>query len=235
MRCHLPWNRPRCLSRTSLPGATFSRCALAWPPRTGRLLAAIALVCAFAPAAMGLAVSNFVLFDHLGQRHALDDYSDAKAVVLIVHGKGCPVVRNGLSDLQALRNKYQEQGVTFLMINSNPGDRVEAIRTEAAEIGIDLPILIDATQEVGEGLVLTHTAEVLVLDPKRQVAYRGPIDDRVGFYPSNNPVEHRYLADALDAVLAGETPDIDAEIIGCLIKFPARQKDAQAAATSTPP
>ena len=149
MRCHLPWNRPRCSSRTPLARAAISRRALARPSRTCHLLVVIAAIWTFAPAAMGLAASNFVLFDHLGQKHQLGDYADAKAVVLMVHGKGCPVVRNGLSTLQALRNNYQEKGVVFLMINSSPQDRIDTIRSEANEIGIDFPILIDATQEVG--------------------------------------------------------------------------------------
>ena len=74
-----------------------------------------------------------------------------------------------------------------------------------------------------------------MLDLKRQVAYRGPIDDTAGFHPPDNPVKHRYLAEALDAVLVGETPDIDAEVVGCPIAFPARQKSAQTAATAPQP
>jgi len=39
-------------------------------------------------------VENFRLFDHKGGSHELYYYDDARAVVFLVQGNGCPIVRN---------------------------------------------------------------------------------------------------------------------------------------------
>ncbi len=41
----------------------------------------------------GERVDNFRLLDQSGASHELHYLSDAKAIVLMVHGVGCPVVR----------------------------------------------------------------------------------------------------------------------------------------------
>ena len=69
------------------------------------LLACACLLAAVAGHAMR--VDNFMLLDQDGQAHELHYYSDAKAIVLIVQGNGCPIVRKrpaGLSrDQRRLR------------------------------------------------------------------------------------------------------------------------------------
>ena len=197
----------------------------------GRLLRWIVVTGLWTPVAAALQVDDFALRDQRGDLHDLGGYADAKAVVLMVQGNGCPVVRNALPDLRAVQARYEGQGVVFLMVNSNLQDRAETIRAEAEEFGIDLPILVDETQEVGMALALTRTAEVLVLDPSRQVVYRGPINDRLSYERQRAAAQHHYLADALDAVLAGDRPAIASkDAIGCLINFPARRDAGQAAA-----
>lgn len=190
---------------------------------TSRTWLVVLVASCFAASTFALNVENFALMDHTGVRHQLVDYADAPAVVLMVQGNGCPVVRNALPDLRAVRERFAERGVPFLMLNSNLQDRRETIRAEAEEWGIDFPILVDETQELGERLALTRTAEVLVLDAARQVAYRGPINDRLSYERQRQAADKHYLADALTAVLAGEQPAIAAKAaIGCLINFPDR-------------
>ena len=185
----------------------------------------------WAPMAIALQVDDFALRDHRGDLHQLGSYADASAVVLVVQGNGCPVVRNALPDLRAVRSRYEGQGVVFLMINSNLQDTAETIRAEAEEFGIDLPVLVDEAQEAGLALELTRTAEVLLLDASRQVAYRGPINDRLSYERQRAAAQHHYLADALDAVLAGDRPAVAVkDAIGCLINFPARRDADQAPA-----
>ena len=178
--------------------------------------------------AFGASVDNFMLLDHLGEAHELHYHSDAEAVVLVVQGNGCPVVRNALPDLKAVRERYADQGVVFLMINSNLQDNRESVRAEAEEWDIDLPILIDEDQLIGEGLGLTRTAEALVIDPDGwQLAYRGPINDRLSYERQLAEAKEHYVADALDALLAGAKPQVaQQEAIGCLINLPERDNPA---------
>lgn len=175
-------------------------------------------------------VDNFMLLDHLGDAQELYYHSDADAVVIVVQGNGCPVVRNALADLAQVRSRHAENAVVFLMINSNLQDDRASVRAEAEEWGIDLPIMVDETQLIGESLGLTRTAEAIVIDPDGwEVAYRGPINDRLGYERQLADANHHYLDDAIDAVLAGAEPAVTREdAIGCLINFPERDNPAHA-------
>ncbi|MCH8142639.1 MAG: redoxin domain-containing protein, partial [Proteobacteria bacterium] len=99
-----------------------------------RLSALLALLLASASAS-ALApndhVDNFRLFDHAGQSHELYYLSDAKAVVFMVQGNGCPIVRNALPRLQEIRDTFESQGVEFRMINANLQDNRASIAKEA--------------------------------------------------------------------------------------------------------
>ena len=106
------------------------------------------------------------------------------------------------------------------MINSNLHNDRASIQEEAEEFDIDFPILKDEAQLVAEALQLHRTGEAIVLDPSTwTLAYRGPINDRVGYESQRDDSDNHYLADAIEAQLNGE---ILAENYikgpGCLIK-----------------
>lgn len=190
----------------------------------GALLAQAAL--AIAP---GDRVDNFRLLDHRGDSHELYYYSDASAVVLMVQGNGCPIVRNQLPRLAEIRDSYAAENVVFLLLNANPHDDRERIAAEAAEFRIDFPILMDHSQLIAESLGVERTAEVFVIDPQRwRLAYRGPLDDRVSYQAQRPEATQHYLIDALAAVLAGEAVS-QAEVApeGCLVHFPYGDRRAE--------
>jgi peroxiredoxin len=169
-------------------------------------------------------VSNFTLLDFDGKSHELYKLSDRKAIVLMTQGNGCPIVRLSMPGLRDIRDRYRAHGVEVLLINSNLQDTAQSIKAEAQEFEFNLPILIDGSQTVGEALGVNRTAEVFVIDPKSwKVVYHGPVDDRLG-YEAQRPANQHYLADALDAILAGK-PVAVANVMspGCLISFPNRR------------
>jgi hypothetical protein len=175
--------------------------------RAGLLLSSLWL----APQALAAAdvADNFRLTDHQGVSHELYYLSDMKAVVLLAQGNGCDMSRQAAGTIQSLRPKYESQGVTFLAINSNLNDSLETINKEAKQANIQLPILLDSAQLIGESLHLTNNGEVLVLDPKGwKIAYRG---NAAG------------VAGAVDALIAGKAaPAAKTAAAGCAIKMPER-------------
>ena len=175
----------------------------------------------------GQKVDNFRLVDHRGEPHALHDLAKKKAVVIMVQGNGCPIVRQALPALAEVRKKYRDQGVEFLLLNSNLQDKRELVAKEADEFKIEFPILLDEGQHIGTALGVVRTSEVFVIEPKSwKLVYRGPMDDRLS-YEKQRPAKHRYLIDALNAVVAGEpvkTPKADG--VGCLVNFPERDRKA---------
>ncbi|HEX3888371.1 MAG TPA: redoxin family protein [Phenylobacterium sp.] len=169
-------------------------------------------------------VQDFTLIDAQQQQpHELYKLAGDKAVVLVSTGVGCPIARSMTPVLKALRDKYAAKGVEVMMFDSNLQDGRAAIAAEAKDFGIDIPILMDKTQAVGEALGVTRTAEVFVVNPKTwKVAYHGPLDDRSD-YGIAKAATKEFADVAITAVLAGQpAPAATQASKGCLIDFPAR-------------
>ena len=149
-------------------------------------------------------VGDFSLLDQYGRFHQLRRPDGARAVVLMVAGNGCPIVRQNLAKLQALRKKFPT--VRFWMLNANPQDDRASILAEANEFGITLPILKDETQMVARSLGVKRTAEVIAISTKDwTVFYRGALDDQmVQGRGQRRQVSEAYLENALRGFLSGK-------------------------------
>ncbi|MFK8042479.1 hypothetical protein [Congregibacter sp.] len=182
-----------------------------------------------APAAPDL-VENFRLLDQDHSAHELYYHKDAKAVVLLATMNGCPIARNLMPDLRDIRKQFGDD-VEFMLINSSLQDNYETIGQEVEEFGIDFPVLVDDAQLIGEALELDRSGEVLVIDTSDwSVAYRGPVNNRLGYETQRKEASEHYLTDALSAVIAGEPlTESRRGAVGCIINFPERdQKEAHA-------
>lgn len=179
--------------------------------------------------AEALPVDDFALYDHQGSLHQLTRYADASAVVLFVQGNACPIVRNSLAAFEAVRKRYEDRGVVFLMVNANVQDTRESIAEEAAAFGIDVPILVDEAQLVAAQLGVERTAEAYVIDPVLwRVVYRGPLDDRLSYEVQKAEASRHYLSEALDAYLSGEVPELrPPQVKGCLVAYPDRDAEGE--------
>ncbi|MEX1031950.1 MAG: redoxin domain-containing protein [Cellvibrionaceae bacterium] len=182
--------------------------------------------------APGDRVDNFKLQDHTGKMHELHYLSDMDAVVLMVHGNGCPIARNAIHTYHQLQDDYASRNVAFLMINANMQDTRQSIAKEADEFGIKTPILVDESQLIAESLDVERTADTFVIDPKTwKLVYRGALDDRLGYETQRMKASETYVADALDAMLAGKEVALKrTEAKGCLVALPG--KDQRAAHTN---
>jgi peroxiredoxin len=191
----------------------------------------VALLCAaFGAASAGVPapgghVADFTLQDATGATHQLYALSGKEAVVIMTQSNGCPIVRLAVPALREIRDRYRSHDIEFLLLNPTLQDTREAVLQEAAEFQFGMTVLLDRTQQVGQAWGVHRTAEVFLIDPKTwTLLYHGPIDDRLN-YESQRPVHHRYLTDALDAVLANK-PVAVASVAspGCLINFPNRKQ-----------
>lgn len=168
-----------------------------------------------------LKADNFVLIDHKGKAHELYYHRDDKAVVIVSQGNGCQIVRSNLEDLRAIRKDYAEQGVEILMLNANLQDTRASIAAEAEEWGADFPILKDRTQIIAKSLQIDRTGEVLVINPKTwEIAYRGPLSDRVDYERQKDKASKHYVRDALDALIEGKDVALSkVNSPGCIINY----------------
>ena len=167
-------------------------------------------------------IPDFELTDHLGSTHNLDRYADKDFVVFYVQGVGCPIARIALPNYREVRDEYVSRNIDFVMFNANIQDDLRRIAKEADEFGIDFPIIKDEGQHLAKALGVERTAEVFIVNPQtKEVLYRGPINDQLGYETQRNNADEHYLKDALNVVLAGGTVDMDdvPDSKGCLIAF----------------
>jgi peroxiredoxin len=153
-----------------------------------------------------------------GKRHGLSDYKDAELIVLVFTCNHCPYAIDYQDRLIAIQKEYKSRGVRVIAVNVNnlPADRLEKMKDRAKEKKYNHPYLYDPTQKMGHDYGATVTPHAFVLDRDRRLRYEGAIDD------SRNPtrIQHAYLRDALDALLAGkEPPETSTKEFGCGIKY----------------
>lgn len=152
------------------------------------------------------------------QQHSLDDLADAKAVVVVFICNHCPVAVAYEDRIIELDAEYKDQGVTLVAINVNnlEADKLPAMKERAEEKGFEFAYLYDPSQEIGRAFGATVTPHAFLLDGERKLAYVGAIDDNMEI----DKVQEHYLRDAIDAVLAGNKPEVDStKAVGCGIKY----------------
>jgi peroxiredoxin len=156
-----------------------------------------------------------------GRDHSLGDYRDAPILALVQSCNHCPYVQAWEGRLNAIQRDYADRGVRVVAISSNdvsrhPEDSFEQMQLRAREQGFTFDYLYDESQEIAHALGSERTPEVFLYDGDRRLAYHGAIDDN----RDETAVTAQYLRDALDSVLAGETPSVaDTAAVGCTVKW----------------
>jgi peroxiredoxin len=156
-----------------------------------------------------------------GRNHSLEEYADAPVLVLVQSCNHCPYVLAWEGRINDLQREYADRGVRIIAINSNdaiayPGDSFDAMVEHARDAGYEFDYLYDESQDVMRALGSERTPEVFVYDGDRRLVYHGLVDDN----RDEEAVTVRYLRDAIEAALAGETPAVtDTEPVGCTVKW----------------
>ena len=178
-------------------------------------------------------VGNFALLDHEGIYHQLRKYGDSKAVVIISTATNCLENIEKLPKYRLLRTTWENQGVSFLAINSSVDDDLADIRLMDSLHNVNLPILLDNSQLVAESLGLSKAGEIIVLEPNRSlVLYRGGLDiDARRARPDRGITAQPGTTDLAKTLAAAVTDELDSfdetvvtESVGCELDFPARDQ-----------
>lgn len=180
-----------------------------------------------AQAVVGSPAPDFTLSDTQGAAHRLADLA-GKPVVLEWTNPDCPFVKKhyGSKNMQGLQAKYVAQGVTWLTVSSSaPGkqgyygaDDWNRIRTDQGSAATAL--LLDPDGQVGLAYGAKTTPHLFVIDAAGTLVYDGAIDDKPSTDVADIPGARPYLAEALDAVLAGgPVPTAKTTPYGCSVKY----------------
>jgi len=173
--------------------------------------------------------------DIRGLNRQLQDFGEAKAVVLTFTSTTCPLVRRSFPKLVELYREYRDRGVVFAAVNVGAQDTIRAMASQAIELDVPFYFVRDVDGSVVRALGVSRTPEVVILDAQRVLRYRGRIDDQLrpgGTRPTASRADLRL---ALDEVLAGRPVTIsETPVDGCLITAPAPVRvPADAAAIPT--
>lgn len=156
-----------------------------------------------------------------GKTARLGEYQAGKPLVIALVSPSCPVSKRGAPSLAQLEREYRAKGVGFLLVAPTATDRPAELRAMLKESGLSAPCALDPAGAFASALGALATTDVFLIDSARTLLYRGAIDDQYGLGYSLDAPRHRYLAGALDALLAGGVPDVAATAApGCLLDLP---------------
>jgi peroxiredoxin len=164
------------------------------------------------------------LKDARGKTRTLDDWAGKKAVVLVFISADCPLSNECIPDVRKLADAWKDRGVALEAVYPDPDITAESAAAHAKEHKLDIPLLLDPTQELTRQLGARVTPEAVVLTADGKMLYRGRIDDRYtddGIRPDGPHV--RDLEAAVEAVLAGKAPPV-AEVKGFGCPIPRVEK-----------
>jgi peroxiredoxin len=168
---------------------------------------------------------------------AVDEYPDASlkscdgelslraargrvATVIVCMSIECPISNEYLPTISRLAEAYRQRGVSFVGINPNAGETLEAMAEYARRHKLTFPFALDDDAKVARQLLFNVTPEVRVFDRSGTIVYRGRIDDRYragGGQPGAKTTPD--LALALDELIAGKPVNKSrTQPVGCPIQ-----------------
>ncbi len=134
----------------------------------------------------------------------------------------CPYAQAYEDRLIALANHFDEEGVQFVLINSNdatnyPEDSFEQMTVRHDEKNFPFPYCHDESQEVAKAFGALCTPHCFVFNRDRVLKYKGRVDDS---WNDEGAVTEKNLYNALTALVQDEEPPAhEANAIGCSIKW----------------
>ena len=150
-------------------------------------------------------------------------YAQENGLIVAFECNHCPYVVASVLRMNSLAKYCFDNGIGFVGINSNDSSVYETDSFEhmvkRADKGMPYPYLHDEDQSVATEYGAKRTPEFFFFNKDKLLTYKGRMDDS----PKNpTDVTSTDLLDAINAVLAGDEPEIKAtESIGCSVKWKA--------------
>ncbi len=173
---------------------------------------------------LGTPAPTFSLTDVIsGRTIDLDTFADKRGLLVMFICRHCPYVKHAQLEIARIGKNYAGQSLGIMAISPNdavayPEDAPESLAEMAAELGFTFPFCYDESQEVARAYHAVCTPEFYLFDDKRELVYRGRLDDSLR--NSDIPVSGREVRNAIEALLHNRPIDPDQKpSIGCSIKW----------------
>lgn len=172
-----------------------------------------------AQSGIGRRMGDAALEDLDGKAVEVAGLLGGRPAVIALVSTSCPVGKRLLPSLGRLAQEYASKGVGMILVAPTMTDTPKELREALAAAGLkDRPCLRDPKNALLQQLGARSTTDTFLVDAARTLVYRGALDDQYGLGYSLEAPRQRYLARAIDALLAGRSPEIPAtEAPGCVL------------------
>ncbi len=183
------------------------------------------------PLAIGSPAPEFHLPGIDGKTYSLEDFRDAKVLVVIFTAVHCPTAEVYEGRIKKLVADYRDRGVAFAVIQPNSpkslrldemgytdvGDSLAEMKIRAEHRHFNFPFLYDGeTQQVSRLYGPVATPHVFVFDQQRKLRYQGRVDSN----PREPYAKVPDARNAIDAVLGGRPVPVErTPAVGCSVKW----------------
>ena len=190
--------------------------------------------------ALGAAAPNFNLPGVDGRSWSLQDFADARVLVVIFTCNHCPTAQYYEDRIKQLVTDYKQMGVAVVAIMPNDpksvrldelgwtdlNDSFDEMKTRAKDAQFNFPYLYDGdTENVSRAYGPAVTPHAFVFDATRKLRYVGAIDDSERI----QHVKKHHVREAIDALLAGKSPSVaQTKVVGCSTKWAGKADAVQA-------
>ena len=156
--------------------------------------------------------------DIRGEAVQLRPSDEPQWTVVVFVGVECPLARLYAPRIAQLAERFKDQPVRWVGIDSNQQDNEQDLRRYANEYDIKIPLIHDRGNRLADRFGATRTPEVFVLDQELAVRYRGRIDDQYSPGRAKTAATRHDLREALEQLVAGKlVEESETDPVGCLI------------------
>jgi len=173
---------------------------------------------------IGDKLPDFKLLGYDEKYHTNYDYADKYALAIVFTCNSSEISKAYSKRLIKLFEQYEEDNLAIVGVCSNdvvqsPIDGLEEIKKTARKLGLydmRFDFLLDINEQIAKKFGATINPEVFLFNRKRELVYKGAIDDN---WANEAGVLRVYLEDAIEASLDGvevdfpEIPAVGDEII----------------------
>lgn len=172
---------------------------------------------------LGTEAPDFKLFDTVNnQLVSLDDFDNAKGLLVVFMCNHCPFVKHILEEFVRTARDLQKKGIGVVAISSNdvenyPDDSPVKMADLAREERFSFPYLYDGTQEVAKAYKAACTPDFYLFNEHDKLVYRGQFDDS---RPGNDePINGKDIREAVEFLFDNKEKEDQKPSVGCNIKW----------------
>jgi peroxiredoxin len=173
-----------------------------------------------------------------GKIYTLDNFAEAKVLVIIFTCNHCPTAQAYEQRVARLHADFKDKGVKVVAISPNDpaavrldelgytdlADSFEEMKIRARDHKFPFPYLYDGeTQAIARAYGVLATPHVFIFDSSRKLRYVGRFDDA-----EVKEVKSHDAVNAVEALLAGKPVAVEqTRVFGCSTKWAEKQADAR--------